>query len=140
MSLNRKRGLSFLSSFRFLSAIKYNVNDHNKGSSGGSRECSSPPLRQNGFIFMENVPKIRKNNKYSGKFTNRTPLCKFEPLVKNSWIRPWVVCFYHLLKCFRSIFRIPLDPDLIRGSIVSAFVQISYQPPFPCRYFSFMRS
>ena len=46
-------------------------------------------LRQNYFIFMENFQKnLRKLINNQVELTNRTPLYKFEPPIKKSWIPP----------------------------------------------------
>ena len=50
---------------------------------------SNPHLWQNYSIFMENFQKNHEkiaNNQLQS--ANRTPLCKFEPPIKKSWIRP----------------------------------------------------
>ena len=63
-----------------------------RGDSCGSLE--PPPLSQN-YLFswgiFQKIPHRISN--YQVQFLNRTPLCKFEPTSKNSWIRP---CFYNL--------------------------------------------
>ena len=61
--------------------------------SGRSRGgCLNTPLKRNYFIFMENFQK--KQEKLISnvvELTNRTPLCKFEPPIKKSWICPCCV-------------------------------------------------
>ena len=53
-------------------------------------------LRQNYFIFMENFQKnLRKLIKNQVKLTNRTPLYKFEPPIKKSWIPPPGLRYWH---------------------------------------------
>ena len=54
----------------------------------------NPHLRQNYSIFMRNFKQNQhKLSNNHVQFSNRNPLCKFEPPSKKSWIRP---CFYHL--------------------------------------------
>ena len=53
-----------------------------------------PPLRHSYSIFMgnfqKNLDKILNNQV---QLPNRTPLCKFEPPIQKSWIRPMLLLF-----------------------------------------------
>ena len=63
-----------------------------RGDSCGSLE---PPFETKYYsIFMRNFQKNQhKISNNQVQFSNRTPLCKFEPSIKKSWFRP---CFYYL--------------------------------------------
>ena len=64
-------------------------------------------LRQNYFIFMENFQKnLRKLINNQVKLTNQTPLYKFDPPIKKSWIPPPPLTFdigTHLLSPGRQL-------------------------------------
>ena len=57
----------------------------------------NPPLRQNYSIFMRNFQKNQhKIINYQVQFSNRTPLCKFEPLARNPGSAPASTIYFIL--------------------------------------------